>query len=224
MRVAQRRDVGDEAVDLVVFVEEMPTRALQRTEGAAEHAFAQVAVVVAGAVEGLLGTVVNAGDAHGTEVQTQHCLEVSIAIVDPVATEAPLVVALAHLVVIVEQGDDVLAEPHVRGLVHQRRIAEQVEEVNRLAPALGQIVHAVGDVVDAQRRVEPGQFQRVVGVVTSAGDLADQEEVFLAQALGEFLDDRREVARGAGLHVFYGVDAEAVNVGEADPELVHIAQ
>jgi len=113
MIAAQFRHLRDEAVDLVVLVEEVALAALQGAEFAAEHAFAQEAVIVARPIEALLGAVVEAGDAHGGEVEAQYGLEVFVAVVDFIAAEAPLVVALAHLVVVIEQGDNVLAEPHM---------------------------------------------------------------------------------------------------------------
>ena len=70
----------------------------------------------------------------------------------------------------------------------------------------------------------PVLLEGVEGALPPAGDLADQVEIFLADALGELVDHGGEEARRARVHVLDGIDAEAVDVGIGDPELVRLAQ
>ena len=77
---AQVADGLDEAINLMVLVEEVPSRALEGAERAAEHAFAQEDVAVSSSslplrwsapLKRLLGAVVEAGNPNGGQVQAQ---------------------------------------------------------------------------------------------------------------------------------------------------------
>ena len=136
----------------------MPSTAAKRAELAAEHALAQVAVALAVAVEALLAAVINARDAQGQGVERQG-VQQQLAASVVAGAEAAFVLALAHLVVVVEHGHHLVAKPDVRFLLHQHRVAEQIEVLGRVAIALDQVLQLVGDVVDAQGGVQAGQLQ-----------------------------------------------------------------
>ena len=107
--------------------------------------------------------------------------------------------------------------------MHQQRVAEQVEIVCRVAVALGQVLQPVRDIINAQGCIQTGGFQQVEGQIAPTGDLADQVEVFLPDFLSELMNDRAEEARRPGVHVLDRIDAEPVDVGIGDPELIHLA-
>jgi hypothetical protein len=125
--------------------------------------------------------------------------------------------------VIVDHRDDLVAEPDVRIFAQQQGIAEQIEVVGRIAIALDDVFELVRDVVDAERRIETGLFQRLISAEAPAGDLTDQVEILLADRLRELMDDRGELAAGAEVHVLHGIDPEAIEIGVGDPELVAVA-
>src|SRR5580765_7714709 len=64
----------------------------------------------------------------------------------------------------------------------------------------------------------------MVGALASAGDLANEIEILLAQRFGEFMNHTGEEAGGARVHVLDRVNAEAVKVGKSDPVLIDLAQ
>ncbi len=96
--------------------------------------------------------------------------------------------------------------------------------LGRIAESLDEVLDLVLHVVDAERRVHARDFERAKRPLAPAGDFADQVEVLLAETLGEFVDDGREQPARPVVHVLDRVDAEAVEIGERDPELKRAAQ
>ena len=85
---------------------------------------------------------------------------------------------------------------------------------------MGRNSSSVGHVVYAERRVEPGELERLEREISPAGDFADKEEPLLAETLPEFVDRHVNQPRRARLHVLHRVHAKSVHVGERNPELV----
>lgn len=75
---------------------------------------------------------------------------------------------------------------------------------------------------DAEHGVDPDARDRLDRAV--AGDIAHEDEVGFAEALGECVDASREVAGWTVAHVLDRVDAEAVKVRVGHPEPVHFHQ
>src|SRR5215831_14760208 len=78
----------------------------------AEHVFPQNDIVrrwLAAAIESLLGAVIDAGNAGRGQVDRKR-IENQLAILGH-ATKATFFVSFVYLIVVVEHGDDVLAEP-----------------------------------------------------------------------------------------------------------------
>ena len=182
----------------------MDARGSEGTERPTEDCLAKVLVVVAGPVEALLRAVIDTRDAEGQRVKSEDRRQQGVR--TRVGTEACLSGSLAHLVVVVEHRDDVVAEPGVRLLADQCRVAEQGEVVSRIAYPFDKVFELVLHVVDAQRRVQAGDLHGFHRALASAGDLAYQVEVLLAETDRELLDDRGEVPRRAEIHVLDGVD------------------
>src|SRR5205807_8945687 len=169
---AELQDSLQLPVDRVVFIEEVLAAAGEGAELAAKHRLANVPVgPVAGAmsVEELLRPVIDAryAERHRIERQGGH-YPFGLVLV---STKPGLVRSFADLVVIVEQGDHLVAEPGVGALSDEFGIAEQAEIVAGIAIAFRQELELVGYVVDAQRRIQAGDAERVEGEVPSAGDL-----------------------------------------------------
>src|SRR5439155_16619473 len=136
---AKLQDFLELPVDRVVFIEEVFAAAGEGAELAAEHRLAGVPVgAVPGAVpvKGLFRSVVEARDAERHHVESksaEYPLRLFL-----VGAETGLVSAFADLVVVVEQGDDLVAEPGVRALPDQFGVAEQGEILGGITVALGQ--------------------------------------------------------------------------------------
>ena len=64
----------------------------------------------------------------------------------------------------------------------------------------------------------PDRGHRTKGVDPTAGYFSDKIEVFLADALREFVNDGAEIPRSAVIHVLHGIHAESVDICESDPE------
>src|SRR5438876_9291725 len=106
--------------------------------------------------------------------------------VTAVAAEPALATALADLVVVVDQGDDLVAVPAVPGRLTQGPVAEQREVIRRVAVARDHTLQLARDVVDPQSRVQASLLHDFPGMLAAARHFPDQEESLLANALGEF--------------------------------------
>src|SRR4051812_26084808 len=173
----------------MVLLEAVTLPTAEGTELPAEHALADVTVVAARSVEALLAAVVDAGDPERGGIERQH--GEGEARPDRVGAETRLVGAFPNLIVVVVEGDDLVAEPRVRVLVDEHGVAEQREVLLGLSAALDHPLELVRDVVDAERRVEAGRLEGPVRVVAAAGDLTDERKAVLA-------DRHRELVHRGG--------------------------
>src|SRR6202011_2684227 len=105
-----------------------------------------------------------------------------------------------NLVMIIYHRDDFYPIPSVAHLPQIPRIRKQGEILPRRDFALRHVPELVLHATNPQRRVV-------------ARDLAHEQEMLFAESLRELMDRSGEIARGTETHVFYGVDAEAVEVG-----------
>src|SRR5215510_4900022 len=113
-----RQNVCEFSVHWCVFVKEVSVARAKRPKHATKHGFADVAVIVPGAIEALLSAVIDTGNTerHGVERQgVEKQFFPSI-----VSTEAGLVRSFAHLVVIVELRNNFVLEPDMRLLLYQQ--------------------------------------------------------------------------------------------------------
>jgi hypothetical protein len=94
----------------------------------------------------------------------------------------------------------------------------------RITKALDQILNLVLDVVDAEGGIHARDLEGGECALAPAGDLANQVEILLTQRLHELVDDGREQSARAIVHVLYGIDAQAVEIRERDPELEGTAE
>ena len=76
---------------------------------ARQHRLAQIAVIAAIAVEKLLGTIVDTRNAEGGDIERQHVDQDLPSVW--IGAETRLVVAFAHLVVIIKHGHHFVADP-----------------------------------------------------------------------------------------------------------------
>src|SRR5262249_24730171 len=184
--------------DAAALVETMPLPTAKRAKLAAEHRLPDVPIASALAVEALLAAVVDARNAERGRVERERVQRQRRPLT--IGAEPRLLVALPHLVVVVVERHHLVLEPDVRVLLDEERVAEQIEVGGGLPVALDQILELVRDVVDAERGIDAGDFQRPIRAVTAAGDLADQVEAVLAETLGELVDHRGQVSGGAEIH------------------------
>ena len=108
--------------------------------------------------------------------------------------------------------------------VTSRRVQDPIAEY-------GEIIHWVRvsrdhpfklarDVLDSQGGIQAGPLYYPPGVVAAARHLSDQEEAFLADAIGKLPHHVTERPQRFFAHVLGGVDAETVEIGVRDPEAV----
>src|SRR5262249_21145218 len=124
---ADGEDPAELYVDRMRFIEEVPIARFERAEFATEHRFANEAIAVAVSVESLFGAVVDARDAHARHQERQRRQGPSAALMLTrtfIVREPRLVRSLAHLIVIVECGHDLVAEPGMGVFAHEQRIPE----------------------------------------------------------------------------------------------------
>ena len=121
------------------------------------------------------------------------------------------------------------ATPHMRVLVAVdpvdfRKGIDGLARLARAAPTLSKELQLIGDIVDAQRRVNTCGVEDVNCVCPSASYLPDEVEVLLAQRLSELVDDVGEESHCAWLHVLHRVDTVAIDFGVGNPELINLRQ
>jgi hypothetical protein len=138
-----------------------------------------------------------------------------------IGAETGLVVAFADLVVIVDHGQDFVAEPCVGLLPDLERIAEKIEVIRGIAIPLDQILELVLDVIDAQRGVKSGGLDRVKGPHPAARDLADQKKMLFANAHPELMDHRRKIPGRTVAHVLNRIHAVTIDIRKRDPKLIN---
>ena len=120
------------------------------SKGATEHAFPENDVKAArttATVELLLSSVIDARDAHGGQLGRDY-LEREITVLR-VSAEAHVASAFAHLVVIINQRDNLAPVPAMLCRVVQRSILEQREVVLRVSQTANHSFKFTGDVLNA---------------------------------------------------------------------------
>src|SRR5262252_8484634 len=125
------------------------------TEAASEHAFPENqvrATWTASAVEFLLGTVIDAGNAHRRQLG-RYYVKRQIAILR-ISAEAHLACTLSHLVVVIHQRHNLISVPAMLPRVVQNPILKYREVVLRISKAADHALQLARDVVNSKCRVQ----------------------------------------------------------------------
>ncbi len=193
----------------------------------AEHRLAQVSIRRSplrqpamlgrlGTGEGLFRAVVDARDPEREQLHGDRAGDVQVG--SGTRREAQL--GPEDVIVVVEDRDVPVADVAVRTDDRPAGV-EPVEVGARRPPSLGHGGQGRSHLADVERSVEVAIEHVQVAVLgeVTAGDLAGEEEVLLADVGGELLDRPAERPRLVERHVLEGVDPEPVAIGQGDPVL-----
>src|SRR5262245_36165502 len=169
--LAEVDERGQGAVKVPVLVEEVAALGAQTTKPAAEHVLPEDEVRAVGApsaVEALLGAVIEAGDPHGGQLHGHH---VERQVAEPnVAAEARLRATLADLIVVVHQGNHLVAIPAVPGRRIQNPVAEYGEIIHWVGVSRDHAFELARDVLDSQGGIQAGPLYYPPGVVAARSE------------------------------------------------------
>jgi len=116
-------DPADFFVDGVRFVEAVPTHGAERTKGTAEKGFSNVAITSAGAIETLLGAIIDAWNAQSGHIQGQSGKNKLVSLVTG-AEPSFIHTTSPDLIVVVDHCYDLVACPSVRTFFQVQRVSE----------------------------------------------------------------------------------------------------
>src|SRR5208337_1399256 len=176
-------------VKLVLLVEKVAALRTLATKTAPEHVLAEHQIGAArpaAAVELLLGSIIDAWNTHGRQLNGNH-IEGQRAVIG-ISAKARLASALPDLIVVIDQRDHAVPIPPVEDLIIEDPVTKQREVILRLAVAGDHPLQFTGNVFDPQGRVQSALLHHLPGHDPAAADFAHEKEPLLADALRELTD------------------------------------